>query len=313
MRTASPLLALMLAATASMAGCSSDHLADAPPAEGRPAALVDGRPITWDDLQPGLAELAGGEILEEAVLDSILSERCRRQGIAITADMIAAERALLIESMDPSPDRAEELLRVVRAQRRLGNERFNAALRRSAMLRVLAPVTKSEQEAELLQVVRVRQSERSVIRIISVLNEVDAAAARARVADPQNAADPMRFSAVASEVSQDESRLRGGLVGEVSAADTTVPAALREAVAKTQPGRVTQVIATGKVFVVAFVQERLPPLPAATRQELEVLARQASIRVQRRAMEQLAKSMLAEAHVQPLDRALGWSWDQRVK
>lgn len=312
MRTAPLALLLSLG----LVGCSADHLTDDAGQSDRPAALVDGRPLSWDRLTPSLIELAGGEALEEAVLDDLLERRCAQQHLAVGPDQIATERALLIESLDPSQDHAEELLRIIRTNRRMGEYRFNAALRRSAMLRALVGVNAVEENAELAVALKVRAGERAVVRIITSLNETDAAAARARVTASSTAGqpiDPMRFATVAAELSQDDARLRGGLVGEISAADTTLPAALRDTIARTPVGSITPTVATGKAFVIALVQDRLPARGEPTPQERAALAHDARVAVQRRAMERLAQAVLTEARIEPLDRSLGWSWDQRRK
>jgi hypothetical protein len=279
--------------------------------DDRPAALVDGRPVAWDRLVPGLVELAGGQVLEEAVLDDVLERRCAERGIAIGPEAIAGERSLLIESLDASPDRAEVLLKAVRASRRMGEVRFTASLKRSAMMRALVGEDAAAVAGEVATAVQVKQSERSVVRIIATAGEADAAAARARVMGPDGSVDAVRFAGVAAEVSQDDSALRGGMFGEVSEIDSGLPASLRKAVAKTDVGRVTPVIATGSGFVVAFVEKRLPARGELSVQERAVLEREVRVRAQRRAMELLAQQILSEAKVVPMDRGLGWSWGQR--
>lgn len=283
-------------------------------ADDRPAALVDGKEISWDRLKPGLAELAGGEVLEEVVLDELLERRCAAMQVVVGAEQVAAERALLIESLDASPDRAEELLRLIRASRKLGEARFAAALKRSAMLRALIAPKQADVDAEVEVAAKVWLSERSVVRIITCMNESDAAAARGRVTEGKDGlVDPMRFAAVAAEVSRDGLAARGGLVGEVSEVDTRVSATLREAVARTPVGHVTPVVVTGQSFVIALVQERLPKREAVSREEVKTMVREAVVRVERREMELLARELLEASSVVPMDRALRWGWEQRGK
>lgn len=301
----------LLVCSAAAGGCAAARHEGTVKPSDRPAALVDGRPILWSELQPGLAELAGGEVLEEAVLDALLADRCRRSSIAITDESITSERTLLLRSLDPSPDRAEELLREVRAARRHGESRFNASLRRSAMLRALCPLQPAERDAELAQMLRIRRAPRSVVRIITTADEQDAAATRARAAHADGTSDPARFAAAAADPLHGDPLDQRAPLAEVSSADPSVPAALRDAVDRTKPGFVTPVVFTGKAFVVALVQERLPPRPQPGPGELQALTGEAGERVQRRAMERLARSMLADARVEPLSRELGWSWDQR--
>lgn len=306
--------ALLLMALAGMGGCASERGGVSTPADGRPAAIVNGREVPWDRLRPAMSELAGGQVLEDVVLEEMLERACAERGITVGPEQIAAERALLVESLDVSPDRAEELLRTVRASRKMGEVRFAGALRRSAMLRALVGEDSAEQAGELAMAIRVRQSERSVVRIIATANEAEAAVALARVTEGRGGVvDPMRFATVAAEVSLDESAARGGVYGEISAVDSGQSAALRRAVAQTAVGHVTPVVSTGEVFVIALVEKRLPARAELTGDERVALAREVRVRWQRREMELRARQLLGEAKVVPMDRSLGWSWDVRGK
>lgn len=306
------VLAAVSVAVGALGGCATDGgLIRSPRAEEAPAALVNGREVAWADLRPALAELAGGQALEEAVLDDLLQRRCAERGLEIGPERIAEERALLVESLDPLPDRAEEMLKAIRSARGMGETRFAGALRRSAMLRALAGEEQAEVAAELKRSERALREERSVLRVIVTANEGAAVAARAQVVQGGEPVDAMRFAAVAAEVSQDESAARGGLLGEVTTSDSRLPAALRSAVARTLPGQVTPVVGTGTGFAVALVERRLPARGELTAEELRRLQRTVQTTVQRRSMERLARALLADANVVPMDRSLGWSWDQR--
>ena len=73
------------------------------------------------------------------------------------------------------------------------------------------------------------------------------------------------------------------------------------------------VVGTGAGFVVAFVEKRLPARPELSMEERAAFEREVRVRVQRRGMERLARELLADARVVPMDRGLGWSWGQRGK
>lgn len=305
--------AVWLILACGVGGCAAERTVPAAGPSEKPAALVNGRAVGWERLRPGLAELAGGQVLEEAVLDELLERRCQERGIVVDQAMVAAERALLIESLDPSPDRAEDLLRVIRSSRRLGDERFSALLRRSAMLRALVGPVKVP-EAAVAQAVALRTGERSVVRIIGTRTEADAAAARELVGTGAGGVvDPMRFATVAADVSTDESAARGGLVEPISAEDSNLPAALRRAVTQTQTGKMTPIVSTGEGFLVALVERRLPAREPLSVAEVDALRRELGVRMQRVEMERLGREVLLGAEVVPMDRGLGWSWSQRGK
>src|SRR4029450_9918926 len=74
--------------------------------DARPAALVNGQAVSVGDLGPILNELAGAEALQEIILDRRIEEAMVTAGLTLQPDDVAAERKLLLESLNKDEDTA---------------------------------------------------------------------------------------------------------------------------------------------------------------------------------------------------------------
>ena len=130
----STLVVLILSACAA----STPHTANTN-STGYTSALLDGQQITRDDLWPALAEIAGGQVLDEYILNTLLDAAANERGWTITSSDIEREVGSLINIINEANDSSStpRLIQAVRARRGLGEIRFNALLRRNAILRRL--------------------------------------------------------------------------------------------------------------------------------------------------------------------------------
>jgi len=286
----------------------------APGAPGSPPAIIGDRAVTWSELTPLLVEAAGGAVLEEVVLDRAIAAELERQRLKVRDEDIARERALLVESVataaQAGPDEVEDLVARVRRQRGLGEARFNALLRRNAGLRRLVAGEVVITPEDVRQAYEIRHGERRRVRLIVTATDRKAAEALARVR-PGPGREPEPFGEVAAELSVDPSALRGGVVEPISPLDPTYPAAVRQAIAGLAVGQVSDPIAIENGFVIARLEEVLPP---TGRTYDEVAADiEAEIRLvrERVLMDRLAARLLAASPVIVMDRSLDWSWQTR--
>ena len=178
-------VAALLFATAIAAGAASGCQGTAPPAASRavpnhtaasttPIAFSQGRAIRRGDLDTALAELSGGVILREFLLDRRIAELAAERGVVVDQAMIDRERGLLLETLASDPDRAAELLAAVRARQGLGPVRFEALLRRNAALRALVAGEIVVDEIAIERIHDVRHGPRRVARIIAVAELAEA-------------------------------------------------------------------------------------------------------------------------------------------
>ena len=293
-------------------------------AEQRSPVILDGEAIGWDTLQPRLAEASGAEVVEEVALDRLVAAECRRRNVTITGTDIDAERTLLIGALtdvqrgDLPPDQIEQLVARLRAQRGLGPQRWNALLRRNAMLRALvAPqVTVSDEAIE-------RMHERLYgpdypVRLIVTPTAIEASEAIRRI----KAGEP--FGVVAAQVSTDPSADRGGIIDPINMADPTWPQAVRATVR--QLAGAGQYGVAGGVAVVSdpilldsgyavIWLERTPdpksvPTISSVRTDLERLVR---LEQERLYMQREARRLLGAASITVLDPSLEWARQSRTR
>ncbi len=104
---------------------------------GNTSALLNGQPISREQLWPALAEIAGGQVLDEYILTILLDKAADEREWTITSADIESEIGSLIRVLDEAndPSSTPRLIQAVRYRRGLGEIRFNALLRRNAILR----------------------------------------------------------------------------------------------------------------------------------------------------------------------------------
>jgi hypothetical protein len=278
---------------------------------GRPAALIEGRPLTWEDLQPALAEAAGGVVLQEAILDRALEQEMRVRGLVLAPGAIERERSLLVSAIvrEARADgaEAEHLLERVRRSRGLGEHRFARLLERNARLRMLAApkveVVREEIDREYL----LRHGPRFRVRVIMTATHRQAAEARLQVTSGDDAV-AMRFAQAAAERSIDPSAERGGIVDPISPADPTYPASIRQAVESLSPGEISPVLAIDSGFALLLLEERMAGDGVEYAEVEATITEDVTRRAERIAMDELARRLLREASISIIDRGLEWSW-----
>ncbi len=316
------MVSLLLATLPMFAGCSSGAPGrTAAPAPGgpaatpgevvRPAALIEGRRLTWEDLRPALSKIGGGQALEEAVLDSLLAVEAERRGIVIGEAEIASERVILIEAMAVSAgaagdeDAGERALAEVRRSRGLGQARFGALLRRTALLRTLSRADVEVSERDVREAYELEHGARFRARILTADTADGAAEARRRIAEGE------LFGVVAAEMSTDSSAARGGIIEPINAADSSYPAAIRAALSRLSPGELSPPVAIDAGYAVLLLEAVIPGTGRTFEEARAEAEARARARAERIAMEALAQRLLGGASVTVFDAALGQSWRWR--
>ncbi|MFG0327700.1 MAG: peptidylprolyl isomerase [Phycisphaerales bacterium JB037] len=322
---APPLLAASACALAACAAPASNdatpNLASARPSPasqpspaGEPLATIDGIPVAASDLLPTLLEAVGSEALEEFALMQRLRSETAARGIAVTPPMIEAERRLLMDTFaDAAGDseaRAGALLDAFRANRGLGTARLEALLERNAMLRALvAPEVVVDDQAVRTAYSIVHGPRYRVRLIVAPTREAASRLRNELVADsPVSGA---RFGEFAARSSNDPSAARGGLIEPISPADDRYPATLRNALPTLEPGSVSPVLAFRNGFALALLEESIPPTGVAFDDARPVLERDVRLQAERGLMDTLARTLLADMRIVPIDPSLDWSWRNR--
>jgi len=286
-----------------------------PASERGDAAIVNGSMLPFDALKPRLAEMAGGEVLEEVILEMSLERELARRAIRISdADVQAEQDNLLFLVLGRATDDPEEAGRIIEATRRargLGPVRYQALLQRNAMLRRLVRDDVTIESADVERLYSVRHGEKVRARIIVVPTERRAAELRRELI--QQGATPDAFALMAMEHSADATSARGGLIEVFSTRDPAYPAAAREALDDAQIGELTPVIGLEAGFAFLLLEARIPPSDTPLDDVCDSLRRELRLRQERLLMQDLALDLIAAARVTPVDRQLGWSWQSRAE
>lgn len=278
----------------------------------RPAVVVNGQGVSWDDVWPAVAEHAGATVVGEVVLDSLLMADLGRRGLAITQTDIEYERQALtrtiVEGVNVSDQQAQILARRVADARGLGPHRMEALLRRNAMLRAIARASVSPSEDAVRRAYEIEHGRRFVTRLITLPDHRAASDLERSLRTGDPASLRARFSEAAVAQSTDPSGSAGGLLGPISPADTSLPASLRQSVATMTPGSMTPIIALDTGFALAYVESVIEADGVAFEAVRPALERRVRERLERIEMDVIAREMLASARVSVLDRSLDWGW-----
>jgi len=293
------------AASGAASGGSSGATPGASSADDRrPAAIWNDVVVEWSDLRPRLAERGGGAVLEEMLLDRRLEQNLRERRITLTADQIAAEERILLETLDPSSERAATLLRELRQVQGLGPKRWSDLLRRNAALRALVAGEVQVNDESVTAALDAAHGPKRICRIIAApdVRSADSIAARA--------AGGASFADLAVENSTDRSAERGGLLEPISRLDPSYPASFRNALWALSPGQVSAPVLLDRAWVVILFEREVPASSGINDSSAREKARVAVRRAQERLlMENYARSILRDATNPTIfDDALLESW-----
>jgi len=257
-------------------------------------------------------------VLEELILDRLVASdyrtRLGKDPKEISNDRIAAERQYLADSVRRSAgvsrDEAAVLVAELRKTRGLGNARFTALLRRTAMMRDLVAGSVSITQDMIQQRFEVRFGKRYRVRILTTSTEAEAAAALQRLREGSCELS-VRFAMESAKTSTDESKSRGGQIEPMSTADPAYSPALRAALGSLRPGEMTGVLALDPGYGIALLEEVVPATATTLDEQRADIEEDLRRRQERVLMDSLARRLLQSANVVVMDPSLSWSWQNR--
>lgn len=272
----------------------------------KPAAYLDGKVVTQNQLYRLMIQAHGGDALAEILLSRAVRDRLGQENLQITEVDIEAERNKLLDSLDPDSDQAARLLKEMRDQRGLDTNRFAAMLERNAGLRRLVRDQVTINNSAIAQAYALRYGKRYQVRLITT-NKLDTLTnTRKQVLVGQS------FTDLAIQRSTDSSARQGGLLSPISPADPTYPKAIRDALPKlkldNRASRLSAVIAMDQGYALLWLEDVITkdaPPRDEVRGELETAVRNELERVR---MRQLARTLIEQADVVVLDPALDKAW-----
>lgn len=273
--------------------------------DARPAALINGKPLTWMELRPTISELAGAEALQEVALDRKINDALTAAGITITADDAAGERKLLLESLSDDPNVAIQLLNELRDRQKLGKVRFEALMRRNAALRAMVRGKVNVTEQSIRNMHELVHGPKRQPRIM-VLPNLETAQAAINLMN-----SGVSFGDVAVEMSTDSSAARGGLLEPISNADPAYPEAIRQTLWTLNPGEVSGPVLIDDRYAVVMLVRRVAGTGVRLEDAKTSLERLVRIQQERLLMDQLARSLMSQTQVTVFDDVLHESWSKR--
>jgi parvulin-like peptidyl-prolyl isomerase len=271
--------------------------------DARPAALINGGAIAWGELRDGLSEAAGATALREAILDRRLKSLVVEEGLIVDDDDVAREQQVLLDTLSDDPNTAIRLLNELRDRQGLGPVRFQALMRRNAMLRALVQDRVRVTEEAVRRMHESIHGERRQARILTApdARSAEIALREIRLGDP--------FGEVAARRSTDVSAARGGLLEPVGRNEPGYPQSLLDAIwSLEEAGDVSSPVLLEEGYAVVQLVEEIPsdgvPL-SETREEMERLVR---LGQERLLMDRLARRILNDVSVTIFDDSLRDSW-----
>ncbi|MFZ2873861.1 MAG: peptidylprolyl isomerase [Phycisphaerales bacterium] len=281
-----------------------------------PAAIVAGSPVSEADLLPALTEAAGAVVLEEFTLRKALEAELAGEGLSIGDGLVQAERGLLVRTVAAesraSEAQAEEMIASMRRARGLGETRFGGLLWRNAALRALVSAKAKPTPEDMTLATQLEFGPRFRARLL-VTRSADDATRALREVRVAGAGSPVVFAEHAFRSSIDPSGPRGGLLPDASPADGALPPLVRTALVSLAPGECSDVLSIEGGFALVLLESRTREPRVPDDAELRELESKVLARIQRLAMDRLARTLLERTEVSVISDPLRWSWERRPR
>jgi parvulin-like peptidyl-prolyl isomerase len=268
--------------------------------------MLDGRSVTWGELRPILSDLAGAEALREYILDQKVTRAAQEAGITISADDIAGERKIVLESLSDDPNTAIRLLDELRARQNLGAARFQAQLRRNAALRALVKPSVKVTDDAIRSMHDVMHGAKRQARLM-LLPDLSTAQSAINLVN-----SGVSFADVAVEMSNDSSAARGGLLEPISQNDPNYPESLRQTIFSLNTGQMSGPVLVNDKYAVLLLVKRIAADGVTMEDARPTLDRLVRVNQERMLMDQLARRLTLDSTVTVFDEELNESW-QRAK
>ncbi len=287
--------------------------------DGNAVALVNGQPISRQEMIDILIDARGVEVLQELVILQLAKQEARKRGLTVSRGDIDAEfqRALdrIARESGMNPDEATEqnkrkALRQVLEKRGFSMSEFMLSMKRNAYLRKIVekdihitPETLREEFARTY-------GDKVVVRDIQIPQR-DSRTLNEAMDLLRRGAD---FADVARRLSKNPvTAPRGGEMEPFTFNDPNIPAALREGAFSLKPGGITSPILTGQYFHILKLERRIPQQAVRFEDVRDKIEQQVRARAIPQAMSHLAKDLFTQARIRVLDSRLREKYQQFLK
>jgi len=304
-----------VAATATLA---ATLLAGNVHADGDAFVIVNGRPITRQQVEDTLMEAHGLSITQQLIVLELAKQETKRRGLEVTPADIDAEFQHSLDQMLPqtdaenavSKDNQLQALRIVLEQKNISMVEFMIGMERNAHLRKAVRQELRINETTLREEFARTHGEKVVVRHIQISLSDSAALNRALDLLSQE----KDFAEVARQLSQTpEAAARGGEMAPFTFADKQIPPALREAAFALRPGEVSAPIRVERRFHILKLERRIPPQNVRFEDVRDEVEGRLLERVVPRQMGQLAQGLFQNAKIRILDPNVRKEYEEMLK
>lgn len=296
----------LLMLVALLAGVPLDGRAD----DGEAVAIVNGHPLSRQELIDVLVDAHGVEVLQQMIILQVAKQETKRRGIRVTPadvetefraslDRIAARAGLTAEQATEKNKR--DALQALLDERNISMSEFMIGMERNAHLRKLV-----EQDLRITdETLREEFARTHGAKVLILHIQLDR-----RDSEGLNEASELirrgsDFGSIARRLSKNpETAARGGEMEPFTFDDPDIPATLREIAFSLAPGEVSSPVLAGQFFHILKLVRRIPPADVRfedVRTEVEQSLRERAIP---QAMAKLAVELYKQAKIKVLDSKL---------
>jgi parvulin-like peptidyl-prolyl isomerase len=231
------------------------------------AALVNGEPISREDLARECLLHYGTDVLESMVNRTLITTGCQQHGITITQQQVDEEIDRMARKFSMGKD---QWLKMLEKERAITPIRYSRDIIWPTLaLRELAKAQLTVSKQELDEAFEGEFGPAVKVRLIALDSE-----AQARKVHAEAKAKPAEFAALAKKYSKDPNSASAyGLIQPIRR--HSGDAQLEAAAFALQKGEISQIVKVGNLFVFVKCEEHLEPQRKVTREEADPLLTEA--------------------------------------
>ena len=261
-----------------------------PSRAGEIMAVVNGEPITREDLARECLRQYGEEVLESLVNKQLIVEHCKRLNIGVSRKEVEAEIDRMAERFGLPTD---QWLKLLQEERHITPTQYaKDIIWPTLALRKLAGERLQITEQEIKQAYESQYGPAVQVRLIVCSNRKRAEQIRA-----QALKNPEDFASLAKQHSEDvASASSGGLIQPIR--KHVGDAGLEQAAFALQPGEISEVLKLGDQYVILKCESQIPPTRKPLKEVRQALEEGLRDRKLREVSDELFRELQAQARVE---------------
>lgn len=272
------------------AASSTADTSEATSRGGEIMAVVNGEPITREDLARDCLRQYGEEVLESLVNKQLIVEHCKAQNIGVSRKEVEAEIDRMAERFGLPTD---QWLKLLQEERHITPTQYaKDIIWPTLALRKLAGERLKISEQEIKRAYESQYGPAVQARLIVCSNRK-----RAEQIREQALKNPEDFASLAKQYSEDvASASSGGLIQPIR--KHVGDAGLEQAAFALQPGEISEILKLGDQYVILKCEAQLPPTRKPLKEVRQTLEESIRDRKLREVSDELFRELQARARVE---------------